>query len=63
MAYKVLKMQIESNPEKLQLGANDEVPTNQADAEFLNYAKMDFSTAKRVKDVPTLTKLQEVLGD
>ena len=56
-------MQIESKPEKLQLGTKDEVTTDKADAVFLDYAEMDFSTAKSVKDVPALTKLQMLLGD
>jgi uncharacterized protein (DUF4415 family) len=36
--------------------------SNNSDPVFKQYAEMDFSTAKRVKDVPALAKLQTAQG-
>jgi hypothetical protein len=36
--------------------------SNNSDPVFKQYADMDFSTAKRVKDVPALAKLQAAQG-
>jgi predicted DNA binding CopG/RHH family protein len=36
--------------------------SNNSDPAFKQYAEMDFSTAKRVKDVPALAKLQAAQG-